>query len=184
MKLTNRVLTFGLSMGLCAASGAAFAHTSQEKVPARRDFSQYDQSGDHRVSLGELEAHAFRTSAVQFARYDRDGDHLLSAHEQALARGDDCGAETYGRSFDHRDRYASQPQVRVRQRAWSGSYYPIYRDDTLTLARWKQQAVYEARRTFIRADINRDGFLTKGELVRVQENDEHQANGHYPRHRA
>lgn len=187
MKLTNRILTLGLGLGLVAISGTAFAHSGQEKVAARRDFSQYDQSGDHRVSLGELEAHALRKSATEFARFDLDSNRILNAYEQSLARQDGCALLTDQPAWERYDRSGYRPNVRVldrRSRYDRYPTYPVYRENVMTLARFRQLAVNEARETFFQADVNRDGFLSKAELVRVQELEQRGADSNWPRHRA
>ena len=182
MKLTNRLLTIGLGLGLVAMSSTAMAHPghgpiAEGKVDARRDFSQYDRNGDRLVSFYELQEHALRRAMIEFERDDLDNDGLLSAYEQACSRGE--ASPTYDR------RYNQLPRYRVQVGRPGGWQYRNdrhndrrYRDDNvLTRAEARGQSIAETRRTFAIADTNRDGVLTKAELVRVQEREQRMHRG-------
>jgi hypothetical protein len=186
MKLTNRLLTLGLGLGLglCALSTTAMAHPGhgpivEGKVAARRDFSQYDRNGDRLVSFYELQEHSLRRAMIEFDRDDLDNDGLLSAYEQSCARGE--ASPTYDRRYDNTPRYDNRPNFRVQigrpgRRIYVQDRHERY-DNVLTRAEARGQSIVETRQTFSIADLNRDGVLTKAELVRVQEREQRMHRG-------
>jgi hypothetical protein len=89
-----------------------------------------------------------------FRQYDRNGDRVVSYGELHAHELEKCRAEV------ERDRY------RTNERRWDlrGPGRRIVRRHAVIRAR--QEATERTRRIFFQADGNRDGVLTRAELVR------------------
>ena len=178
MKRTNRLMTLGISLGLCAISGTALAHGGEQRrddnIADKLHLSYYDTNGDRVVSLREMQERDIRDAWVEFVRNDLDRNGVLSQYEQAVARGEDCDPPlaTYPTYHTNQrverfpyQRVSSSPRIRVQL----GRPYRIaIPEDVLTRDEMRRQAMQETWRIFAMGDYNNDGVLNVAELANLR----------------